>query len=715
MMVTELLLVSLALVVPTASVDITPVDQVINLVQNLRNTVATEGSNEAATYNAFSCFCKQTSDAKAASIRNEADEIESLSSRIELTTATRAETKTNVAKRRKDQDMHSVNLTDSKGVCAKQKLEYEATSADLGKALRGLTDAINAMEASKPGLFLEVRHTVQQTLALADSMRLAGAPGRSTLGALLQEHAKVDPSAPEYNYQSQHIIDLLKRLQSEYSDKKSEVEDEWGKTSSACEAVQGAIEAAMAANAQAMVEGERDIESLTGQLATDRESLVQQQGSLKDSQLYTKDLTARCEQRAKDWDQRSQLRGDELKALDEALDILENVVAGNATANVRAMLLQNMPQPPSVMHVTNSVADRRHSPSFLQVEATARVRTGGFLGRARGALSGGARKQKALELLQQEGNRLGSIVLSSLVTHVADDPFKTVKVLIQKLIERLVREAAAEATKEGFCDTELGKSRLDRKYRWEEVDRLLTKIGTLNAKRDKLVEEIAELTTSIKEVKAELANATTLRNQTHVENMETVDKATKGLAGLRDAVAILKAFYKRAANAEVLLLQESPVDADTSGAGFAGAYRGKQESSVAIFGLLEVLESDFERTVRVTTKAEQEDAATFVVFKRDSETNIAGMETKKELNTQDLSITEDSIERGHADLQEQQDLVDKANKALEALKSLCIDSGMSYSERVAKRRQEITALTRALCILDPDHVEDECAADPKRL
>ena len=42
------------------------------------------------------------------------------------------------------------------------------------------------------------------------------------------------------------------------------------------------------------------------------------------------------------------------------------------------------------------------------------------------------------------------------------------------------------ATKKGFCDEQLGKLRLEREYRWEEVKSLVTEIGTLNAKRDKL-------------------------------------------------------------------------------------------------------------------------------------------------------------------------------------------------------------------------------------
>ena len=37
---------------------------------------------------------------------------------------------------------------------------------------------------------------------------------------------------------------------------------------------------------------------------------------------YLKDLTAQCELKAKEWDQRSVMRGNELKALEKAIDIV---------------------------------------------------------------------------------------------------------------------------------------------------------------------------------------------------------------------------------------------------------------------------------------------------------------------------------------------------------------------------------------------------------
>ena len=158
-----------------------------------------------------------------------------------------------------------------------------------------------------------------------------------------------------------------------------------------------------------------------------------------------------------------------------------------------------------------------------------------------------------------------------------------------------------------------------------------------------------------------------------------------------------------------MLVQVSPIDeGEALTPGFEGAYKGKQSGSKAIIGLLEVIKSDFERTVRTTEASEKKSQAEFVLADRDLRSDTGGKETKEELDKQDHKTTLSTIESKFADLQTNMDLVDKANAELEELKPVCIDTGMSYTERVEKREEEIAALNNALCLLDTDNVEDDC-------
>jgi len=239
-------------------------------------------------------------------------------------------------------------------------------------------------------------------------------------------------------------------------------------------------------------------------------------------------------------------------------------------------------------------------------------------------------------------------------------------------------------------------------------------IKGLELKEDELVAEIQMLQDALQKLRNELTTATNDRETERDQNLETLRKAKSGLAGLQEAINILKVFYKQAAKATVLV-QHSPVQDDTSGAGFQGAYKGKQTSSKAIIGMLEVIESDFDRTIRTTEASEKEAHEAFVKLDRALRSDISGKEEKVELDTEDLTTTRDTKTAKMTDLQEAQDLLDTALRTLEDLKPTCIDTGMSYADRVAKREEEIDALWKALCILAPDdnyQTEPNCRPTP---
>merc|ERR1719230_538171 len=188
------------------------------------------------------------------------------------------------------------------------------------------------------------------------------------------------------------------------------------------------------------------------------------------------------------------------------------------------------------------------------------------------APQGGSKEERVLEMLREKSIKLKSPVLSSLAMKVAADPFVKVKKLIQELIEKMVTEAADEATQKGFCDTELGKARSSR-------DTEHTKVNKIS------------------------------------ENMETLTKAQEGLDAVTEAIGILKDFYKGAAKGAVSFAQVSPVDEAQGSQGTAdGAYQGNQAASGGIMGMMNVIKSDFERTIKTTKAQEYEAARSFAEF-----------------------------------------------------------------------------------------------------
>jgi len=679
---------------------VTPVEKVITLLEDLKNEVEAEGSAEATSYDEFACFCKETTMEKSKMTTSGQDKIEELSADIGAKTAEKADKAESLKTRQGKGKLLADELVATTTRCEKEKAEYEAEAADLSKALSALKAAIKSLEDSKPASFLQLRHSIDSALALAESMDLISAPKQKALATFVQQTAGVDPADPTYQFHSQGIIETIQKLLNEFTTKKSDLDVEFEKSSAACKSTIAGLEEQIEKNNDAMAQLEKNIITLTEEIAKAREDLVNSEATLKDDQLYMKDLTKLCEERAKDWDQRSQLRGGELEALEAALKILfVEVEPMSKIANERAMLVQK--QGPKL---TLSAGSRlQKASSFLQS-----FEGNNFFATVHKSESSAAAKQeRAVNFLKHAGNRLHSETLSVIAMHVASDPFTKVKKLIQQLIERLLAEATAEATKKGFCDTELGKARKDRDYRFQDVKSLSVELGSLEAKRDELKAELSQLKEDLEALAKALKEATEIRKKEKTNNLQTIKDASSGLEAVSEAIAVLSAFYKQSAKATVLA-QASPVDEDTQGPGFEGAYKGKQRASTGIIGMLEVIKSDFDRTVRQTTDAEAKAHADFVEFDQESRSDTSGKEMKKKLDEEDLATTLTTIEQKMTDMQTAQDLLDAALKVIEGLKPTCIDTGMSYEERVAKREEEIAALKKALCILDPEGVEEQC-------
>merc|ERR1719326_2358749 len=292
-----------------------------------------------------------------------------------------------------------------------------------------------------------------------------------------------------------------------------------------------------------------------------------------------------------------------------------------------------------------------------------------------------------------------SAILMSLVMRAAADPFVKVKKLIQELIEKLVTEAAEQATKKGWCDTEMGKAESSRNSQMATVMELNAETAALEAKKDELTDTIATLTTEIAELNDALTKTTKERTEEKAENTDTLDKAKEGLAAVKDAYDVLASFYKGAGKAKVSLAQvkASPVAEDAPGSGQAGVYKGNQAKGGGILAMLEVITSDFERTIKVTMKAE-----------RTTKASIASKETTKSNDEFALKDADAKNVETRDELGKTQDMLDDTLKTLEELKPSCVDTGMSYEERVQKRKDEIEALKQAMCQLDAEGVEEGC-------
>jgi len=698
--------------------DVSPVEKVVTMLEDLQTQVVVEGKAEAKTYDKFACFCKDMTAEKTDAISAGTDKSADLSALIEQLTNDRSTADDDINDLNKKIDDLDKSMKENKEKRAAEKATYDALFAELTKGITDLTNAVNTLKSSRPASLMSLKSvikTIRQAAFMGDAMGHSP-KNQQALASLLQQ----DPEVPmeDFTFHSEEIISMIEGLQSDFKTKLSEVKIEETKAVSDFDLQMQADTDERAAAAKELKDtNELKAEKMEAIAASSKE-LTETSATLTDDQNYLKDLTEKCNAKSKEWDQRSQMRQDELTALTTALTIVKEGVATKTTEKT-VRLVQSTAKVSPHSFVTDDSADDSDPEddsdladlSFAQL-GSARAQLSRVAKGSKKFLQSDSPRDTVIALLKAKSTQLDSPVLAALATKAAADPFVKIKKLIQELIERLLQEAADEANHKGWCDKEFGKAKQSRAMKAEAVKSLNEALAKSEALRDKLTEEIAILTKEIDELETALATTTKERNDESAENAATVSEAQEGQAAVEQAIGVLEKFYKTAAKAEVFVQTSSKQVPDMPDAGFSGANKGSQSASTGILGMLDVIKSDFVRTIKETEKAEKAAAKEFMEFETTTKVSLGTKKVSKSAKEGELTETEASIDEDNTSLTEEQSLLDKAVQEIIELQPACVDTGMSYEERVAKREQEIEALKEALCTLDkegPEQTEAECA------
>jgi len=304
---------------------------------------------------------------------------------------------------------------------------------------------------------------------------------------------------------------------------------------------------------------------------------------------------------------------------------------------------------------------------------------------------------------------------------VSSDPFAKVKKMIDDMITRLIEEAGQESEQKGFCDKELGMSQKTRTKLQETIDALDAKIDENDATITSTTQRIAELGKELAELSSSMKEATELRQEEKAKNTATIKDAQDALKAIQAATAVLKEFYAKASSATALLQADD--SRPTMGSDewnslanpnfkgkvdkghkegmqtFGKKYTGMQDEAGGVFAMLEVIGSDFSAVEADTKSSEEAAVETYKGFMVDSKKATAVKEKEREMLISDKASANTEKLENTKDLKATQDQLLAAERYYDKLKPTCVDSGVSYSDRVKSREEEIESLKEALRIL----------------
>jgi chromosome segregation ATPase len=281
------------------------------------------------------------------------------------------------------------------------------------------------------------------------------------------------------------------------------------------------------------------------------------------------------------------------------------------------------------------------------------------------------------------------------------DHFKKVRAIIKDIIKRLAAEATAEKGEKAFCDKGMKKALEARDKSEADLERLAGATQKGNSDIKKLTQDIADLSDDTAITKKGLLEASELRENESADNLDTIDVATEGRDDVKEALGVLADFLK---DAKVKFVQTASYDESDAPDGapeiFQDEYGGDQSSSKGIIGVLEVIVSDFDRTIKKVGEQEKAAVADFKKFKETAEKSIAKNKESTKAKKKTIVTLKDKI----VDLEQEVDNTKKvlagAMDELVVLESKCVAGEETYEDRVEKRKKEIDALKEALDTLE---------------
>lgn len=673
------------------AVHVNPIEKVVQLMDDLTAKITKEGDVEAKAFKEFVEWCDDAaSNAKFAQKTGSAQQAK-LEAIIDQSAADKAVAESSIEDLGKSIAASESELADATAIREKEHADFAAIESELVDTVDTLDRAIMMLEremAKNPAMLQKTVNTanVQEMLqvlnVVINSAGLAS-NDRQKLMALVQDKQTDDdedfgaPDAAAYKSHSSSIVDILEDMKEKSETELAEARKAEGSAAHNFEMLKQSLEDQIKADSKDMeaaktkkAEADETSATATGDLAIAIKDLE----NAKDN-LAT--VGSDCMTAAADHEVTVNSRAEELKALAVAKKaIIEST--GGAT-DKQYSFLQIVTASDNSYNTGTGLRTGNDLVNFEIINVVKRLA-----------------KEHHSAALNQLASRINAVVRYGSAS--GEDPFAKVKSLITDMLTKLEEDAQADASHKAYCDEEMTKTAEKKEELTNAVDKLVTKIDKAASMSAKLKEESAELQQELSAMaKAQYEMDKARQDESAAFKVAKADLEA-GVAGVQKALQVLRDYYGSASLlqgdddfGQMNSLVQQPAPAAHSKSSGAGG---------TIIGMLEVVESDFSKTLTEETVAEDEAQASY-----DKQTQAS--KVTKAMNEQDIkyktaesksldkSVAEYSSDKGGLDTQLAA-VLEYSGK----LDAQCIAKPETYEDRKKRREAEIDGLKEALQVLE---------------
>jgi len=674
------------------------IERVVKLMGELKDKIRQDGEDEQASYDKYACWCEETLGKKAADISTAKEAIDALQTEIEKLKGELATHNADIAQLKKDIAANVESQREATEVRDKEREGYEDDKNEneqcmgaLEAAIKVLTGAgtvkkANLLATMQEAQLLSVVAGVRGLLAKpavtkfvsSDDMQLVekfvGHPedflrGRggglanaahtgsgavqpvslgggvlypNELGGFLAAVQVGNNPFGDYAPQSDRISGILKGMYDtfardieknnvEEADKQKAFEELMKTKQAEMDALQTTLDQQTmyaADKTKKLAESKADRDNTQEQLAADEKFFAQAKKS--------------CKVKAGQWANRVRMRTEEMKGIDNAIDLL----SGEESKGI----------------FTNATE------SFLQV------------GSARQAEDAAVRetRNEAYRRLQSLAAQYQNVGIAKVaVALTTSGHFDDVIVSIDKMIAELRLEEKEDIEQKDRCENSQNDNAMTKEDLETDIKKLEDNLKRSGDAKDELEKDIKSTEDSMKDTEDEMADLQSERMDAETEFRQSIGDDTKAVELLGKAVEALSAYYKKnkmplglAQGAKRVLatlhrhgeepVSEYTVDPEKAPeTGWDGDYKGSSSEAGGLVAIIQMIKEDFEKEMVIARKEDVEAQKVYeadraglqevlekLTLKRngmdkelaDLKLKIAGMESTKEFKDTNLGL-----------------------------------------------------------------------------
>ncbi|CAK0838476.1 unnamed protein product [Prorocentrum cordatum] len=637
-----------------AAEQVNPIGKVLELISGLQAKVIGEGETSQKVYESFSEWCEESNKNLAFDIKTAKSEVQDLKAVISEETA-RVDSLTTKAEDLAGQiSTDEADLKASTYIRESESKAFEAEKVELVDIIDTLSRAIGILEKHASAALLQADGATSLVEALHVMVQASGfsASDAQRLTSLVQQSQDAEgdnegaPSASVYKGHSGGIVEVLQDLLDKAQVSLKNAQNKETSNLFAFEKLKQSIEDEIAYGKKELAEAKAGIAAASEKKATATGELEVTSKDLADDVKELGDLHENCMTTAQTFEAEVKSRAEELKALAEAKKVITENTGG-----------------------AESLSYGLSQQAFLQLSSGT-----------------GLAHFEAVRFVRDLGKRQSAPALTQLANRMATemraggasaDIFAKVKGLIADMIERLEKEADADAKHKAYCDKELAYADQKKADRVTEIEKLSTAIDEMSARSAQLKEEIATLEKELATIATEQATMDKIRaaeNEAYVKNKADMEQ---GIKGIQMALKVLTEYYA----------------SDKEHSAAEGAGQG-------IIGLLEVIESDFQKGLSDMTGAEESAQAEHEQLTKDNEIATATKTQDAKYKTKESKDLDKATAEAESDRVGVQTELEAVEKYLAKLHEQCDETAPTYEELVSRRSAEIAGLKQALQILE---------------